>query len=49
MKNYFLHKYHLIIIINFRNEDMEHDTLQRRSTATVKNMGKIHSLKYNIK
>jgi hypothetical protein len=49
MKNYFLNKYHSIIIINFRNEDMEHDTLQRRSTATVKNMGNVHFLTYNIK
>jgi hypothetical protein len=28
---------------------MEHDTLQRRSMATIKNMGKIHLMKYDSK
>ncbi len=28
-----------LFIINFRNEDMEHNILQRRSAGTIKNMG----------
>jgi hypothetical protein len=41
MKNYFCKKEcPSTMILNFRYEDMEHDTLQRRSMATIKNMGK---------